>query len=211
MHHPPSAVQHLALSSMPPGEAWLRRIGRIFSGSCFLPATACGSMTYWHFRTLERTKERTQGAATRVWWGGPPGLRPTPRSARFRQEFRRAEQTARVPCGADPLVRGRPPGRPVFDRNSAVLSKLPRVPCRADPLVCGRPPGRPVFGRNCAVLSKLSRPRINTVHLQGDMVGQTISFCRLPGSRGDRPRKAMVCFLPATTCGSMTYWHFRTP
>jgi hypothetical protein len=36
------------------------------------------------------------------------------------------------------------------------------------------------------------RANANTVHLHGDMVGQTISFCRLPGSSGDRPRKAMV-------------------
>jgi hypothetical protein len=35
--------------------------------------------------------------------------------------------------------------------------------------------------------------RPNTVHLQGNMVGQTISLCRLPGSGRDRPRKAMVC------------------
>jgi predicted DNA binding CopG/RHH family protein len=37
------------------------------------------------------------------------------------------------------------------------------------------------------------RFKLNTVHLQGDMVGQTIGLCRLPGSRGDRPRKARVC------------------
>jgi hypothetical protein len=34
----------------------------------------------------------------------------------------------------------------------------------------------------------------NTVQLQGNMVGQTITLCRLPGSGRDRPRKAMVCF-----------------
>jgi len=33
----------------------------------------------------------------------------------------------------------------------------------------------------------------NTVHLQGNTVGQTISLCRLPGSGRTRPRKAMVC------------------
>jgi len=36
-------------------------------------------------------------------------------------------------------------------------------------------------------------PKRNTVHLQGNMVGQTISFCRLPGPGRDRPRKAKVC------------------
>ena len=32
----------------------------------------------------------------------------------------------------------------------------------------------------------------NTVYLQGNMVGQTITLCRLPGSGRDRPRNAMV-------------------
>jgi hypothetical protein len=35
--------------------------------------------------------------------------------------------------------------------------------------------------------------RPNTVHLQANMVGQTIDFCRLPGPGRERPRKAMVC------------------
>lgn len=37
-----------------------------------------------------------------------------------------------------------------------------------------------------------SRTSRNTVHLDGDPVGQTMSLSRLPGSRGDRPREVRV-------------------
>jgi len=54
------------------------------------------------------------------------------------------------------------------------------------------PSGAPPGFEHAAFASP--RAKFNTVHLQGNMVGQTISLCRLPGSGRDRPRRAMVCF-----------------